>query len=308
MKKTLLFLALSSLAISLHAQDYLDVLKVSHGRATFENVDESDSDVMNNDGETEVSNTLVDFLFPIPVSSKVVAVGGFTYENTRLGLGFNDNFRSNLVMTRLNLGVKITHKKNWTGTYVVLPKIASDFDDLGSDDYQFGAIALLEKKYTSRYGLKFGTYVSSENFGTTVTPLLGLWYKSKNRKFYVNAVLPIRADINYTVANHFSVGANLLSSIKSYNLSATADADVPSYVQEESIRFALFAAYGLMDDMIIIRAKAGFDTTDYSLYAQSDNKITQVLTSQIGDERTRLNQEFESALFVGFDLIWRLDI
>lgn len=298
MKKILLFSAFCFFTRLVQAQDYLDVLKLSYGNATLGNVD--------NNNETAVSSTLVDFLYPIPVTAKTVIVGGFTYENTRLGLGHDDSVRSNLIMTRLNVGIKQTHGNGWTGTYVALPKIASDFEDLGGDDYQFGGIALLEKRYTSKYGLKFGAYVSGENFGTTITPLVGVWYKSDNNKFYVNAVLPIRADANYSITDKWSAGANLLTSIKSYNLSGST---TPLYVQEESIRFALFTSYGFLDDTLILRAKIGLDTTDYGVYAQGDTVGAQLLTFQLnGDQRSRLNSEFASAAFFGLDLIYRLDL
>lgn len=297
MKSLILFFAIFFVSYTAGAQDYLDLLKLSHSRATLGNID--------NDNETEVGNTLLEANFPVPITSKAVLIAGFTYENTRLGLNHGPS-RTNLIMTRLNAGVKYSHKNNWTGTYVLLPKIASDFDDLGSDDFQMGGLALFEKKYTSRYGLKFGGYASSELFGTTITPLVGLWYKSKNRKFYVNAVFPIRADANYSLTDNLSLGANLLTSIKSYNLS---EVDSAFYVQEESIRFSLFAAYGFMDDTLIVRGRVGLDTTDYGTYAQGDKIGAQILTFQVsGDDRTRLNSEFDSAPFVGVDLIFRTGI
>lgn len=307
MKKIVICLIALLSATAVHAQNYLDALKISHGRTSLGNLE--------NTNETDVSNTIVDLAYPLPISATTVFVGGFTYENTRLGLNnLNrdilglESERTNLIMTRLTAGIKQTHSNGWTGTYVVLPKFASDFggDGLRSDDFQLGAIALLEKKYTSRYGLKFGTYVSSENFGTTITPIVGLWYKSDSNKFTINAVLPIRADINYELTDKLSVGANLLTSIKSYNLSAT---NSNFYVQEESIRFALFTSYGFLDNSLILRLKAGLDTTDYGLYAQGDKVGAQVLTFQLdGDARNRLNAEFDSSVFFGLDLIYRLDL
>lgn len=277
-----------------NAQDYIDLVKVSYHQATLGNVD--------NNAETEVGNANIEIQVPIPISEKIVGIAGLTYENTRLGLNHSD-FRTNLIMTRLNMGIKYKHGNDWSGTYVALPKIASDFNNLGGDDFQMGGLVLLEKKYTRRYGLKFGLYASSENFGTTLTPLAGLWYKSKNNKFYINATLPIRADVNYSLTSHFSLGANLLTSIKSYNLS---EADSLFYVQEESIRFSLFAAYGFLDDTLILRGRVGLDTTDYGLYGEGDTIGLQVLTSAVGgDDRNRLNSEFASAAFVGIDLIFR---
>ena len=138
-------------------------------------------------------------------------------------------------MTRLNLGVKLKHSDKWTGTYLILPKIASDFENIGRQDLQLGGLALLGYQIAERWKLKFGLYVSSENHGSTVTPLLGVWHRSKNEKFYINAVLPIRMDVHYNIVGGFGVGADLLTSIKSYNLSGP---NLDSYVQEESIRLA----------------------------------------------------------------------
>ncbi|MFC4636344.1 hypothetical protein ACFO3O_20730 [Dokdonia ponticola] len=302
MKKILLLFAFMISISMVNAQNYLDVLKTTYHSTTLGNTE--------NDSETDVSNANIEMYFPVPLTGDITMITGFTYENTRLGLnnliestGQGVEDRSSLIMTRLNLGVKLDHGNKWSGTYVALPKFASDFDDLGNKDFQMGGLALLEKRYSSKYSLKFGTYISSENFGTTLTPLIGLWYRSKNKKFYINATLPIRADANYSVSDHFSVGANLITSIKSYNLT---EFNSDFYVQEESIRFSAFAAYGFLDDSLILRGRVGLDTTDYGVYNQGDTIGLQVLTFQVGgDDRTRLNNEFSAAPFVGFDLIYR---
>ena len=304
MKKSILFIALLLCIGTVNAQNYLDIFKASYSQANLGNVDNEDAE------DSEVTNTNLELYLPIPITSKAVILAGFTYENTGLNNyhSINENFdgtQSDLIMTRLNLGMKINHGNKWSGTYVALPKLASDFNDLGADDFQMGGLALLEKKYSSRKVLKFGAYVSSENFGTTVTPIIGLWYKSKNSKFYVNATLPIRADANYSLTDAFSLGANLLSSVKSYNL--TGDNE-DFYAQEESIRLSAFAAYGFLNDMLIVRARVGLDTTDYGIYNKNQNSIVQVLTAQIGDERTRENSEFSAAPFVGIDLMFRVGL
>jgi len=297
MQKLVFFCVILCVSTSLYSQDYLDVLKVTYNGATLGNVD--------TEAETEVDNTFVEFYFPLPVTSDISIIGGFTYENTRLGLNFLPS-RTNLIMTRLNLGIKYDHGNKWSGTYVALPKLASDFSEGAGDNFQMGGLALLEKRYSSKYVFKFGAYVSSENFGTTITPLVGLWYKSENSKFTVNATLPIRTDVNYAVTDRFSLGANLVTSIKSYNLSAT---DSQQYVQEESIRFSLFGGYAFLDNTLVARAKIGLDTTDYGLYNQGDKVGAQLLTFQLGgDDRTRLNNEFDSSIFYGVDLIYRLGL
>lgn len=278
------------------AQDYVDIVKFSVNNATLENGTNS---------ETNAKNINFELYYPTIINDKLVVLAGITAENTNLNITPFSN-STNLTMTRLNLGIKYQHSEKWSGTYVLLPKIASDFDGLGAKDYQFGAIGILDYQVKENLKYKFGLYSSTENFGTTLTPIIGLWHRSKNKKLYINANLPIRMDINYALGNNFSVGSDLLTSIKSYNLSASNSA---FYVQEESIRFGMYASYAMKENSLIFRAKIGYDTTDYGLYNQNDTVGLQVLTIQVsGDNRNRLNTEYIAAPFVGGDIIYRFDL
>ncbi|MEN8816771.1 MAG: hypothetical protein ABF274_07885 [Nonlabens sp.] len=279
------------------AQNYLDLARLNFGNTTLEDEDGNQ--------ETDITNVNLEFLYPTPINDKTVLITGFTAENTSIDFGGLAGITNeNLTMTRLNLGAKISHSRKWTGTYLLLPKIASNFDDLGGADFQFGAIALLEYRHKNRFRTKYGLYSSSEEFGAIITPLLGVYYRTPNSKFYIDAAFPIRMEANYSITKQFSFGADLRTSIKSYNLGG-----VDTYIQEESIRFALYAGYSFMKDQLIVRGKAGLDTTDYGLYQSGDTVGAQVLTVALGgDDRTRLNNEYASALFVGFDVIYRLDL
>jgi hypothetical protein len=277
------------------AQNYLDLARLNIGNTTLEDEDGNQ--------ETDITNVNLEFLYPTPINDKTVLITGFTVENTSLSPTSGASNES-LTMTRLNLGAKISHNSKWTGTYLLLPKIASNFDDLGGADFQFGAIALLEYRHKNRFRTKYGLYSSSEEFGAIITPLLGVYYRTPNNKFYIDAAFPIRMEANYGLTKSLSLGADLRTSIKSYNLGG-----VDTYVQEESIRFALYAGYSFMKEQLIVRAKAGLDTTDYGLYRSGDTVGAQVLTVALGgDDRTRLNNEFASSMFLGFDVIYRLDL
>jgi hypothetical protein len=297
MKKIIVVVVFLMSANLIYSQDYVDIVKLSTNNATLGNLD--------NNYETSVNNLNMEVYYPKKLSDKAVLLTGFTVENTRLNLSPSSD-RSSLTMTRLNLGMKYQHSEKWSGTYVFLPKIASDFDNIGSNDFQFGGIAVLDYQYSESYKIKFGMYASSENHGSTITPLIGLWHRSKDNKFYINATLPIRMDANYALSKNFSVGSDLATSIKSYNLS---ELNSDNYVQEESIRFALYAALGLMDNSIILRGKVGFDTTDYGVFNSNQKVGAQVLTFPLStDKRNRLNSEFDSSLYIGFDAIYRFDL
>lgn len=297
MKRALLTLFTLTTLSTLQAQDYVDIFKLTSHNTTLGNLKDN--------YETDVNNLNMEVYYPTVLNEKLVLLTGFTAENTNLNLNqFSD--RSNLTMTRLNLGFKYQHSEKWSGTYVLLPKLASDFNGVDSNDFQLGAIAVFDYKTSETFKWKFGLYSSTENFGTTLTPLIGLWHRSKNEKFYINATLPIRMDMNYALTKNFSVGSDLLTSIKSYNLEQTTS---NFYVQEESIRLAMYASYGLLDNALLLRAKVGLDTTDYGLYNSNDTIGVQVLTIQLGgDDRNRLNAEFDSSIFFGGDIIYRFDL
>lgn len=297
MKIKIILLAFSFLFVQLQAQDFVDIVRVSTNFATMGNVD--------NDVKSFVNNQNIEFYYPKRLNKKLVVLAGFTFENTTVNL-FDGNSAGNLFMARLNLGIKHQHSERWAGTYVFLPKIASNFQGIGSQDFQFGGLAVIDYKISDNWKLKFGVYTSSENHGSTITPLLGVWHRSKNGKFYINATLPIRMDINYNFVKGFSMGADLLTSVKSYDLSKNATA---LYVQEESIRAALYASYGFLDKSLILRARAGLDFTDYGLYNSNDKIGAQLLIFPLsGDNRNRLNPEYMTAFYFGIDLIYRFDL
>ena len=305
MKKIILLLTcFLSLQIG-YSQDYVDIVKFSTNNTTLGTIPEANQKSTNKNFETSVNNLNFESYYPKKLSEKLVLLTGLTAENTRLNLSEGAN-RTSLTMTRLNLGIKYQHSEKWSGTYVLLPKIASDFNSIGSNDFQIGAIAVLDYQSSESYKIKFGLYSSTENHGSTLTPLIGLWHRSKNNKFYINATLPIRMDANYALTKNLSVGSDLLTSIKSYNLSELKSS---FYVQEESIRFALYTALGLMDNSLILRGKVGLDTTDYGMFNANEKVGVQVLTFPLsGDKRKRGNAEFDSSLYVGFDAIYRFDL
>lgn len=297
MKLSQVLFVLLLICFQSNAQDYVDIVKISGNKTSLGNID--------TDFESDVTNLNAELYYPTRINEDLILLTGFTVENTSLEL-FSGADQGSLLMTRLNVGFKYQLSEKWSGTYVLLPKLASDFDNVSGKDFQFGGLALFDYQYTDSWKLKFGAYVSSENFGATITPIVGVWHRSKNEKFYLNATLPIRMDANYAITNGLSLGLDLLTSIKSYNLS---ELNSDFYVQEESIRFAFYGAYGFMENSLILRGKVGFDTTDYGLYGANDTIGAQVLTFAVsGDDRNRLNSEFEGALFFGADLLYRFDL
>ena len=295
-KKLLLATLFITIISMMRGQDYTDIIRLNISQANLEDTEQT--------FDTDITNINFEILYPKILNENLILLSGLTVEYTDLNL-FSFQASEQLIMSRINAGLKIKHSEKWSGTYVVLPKLASSFANIDSKDIQIGGVVLFDYQYKPTVKTKFGLYSSSENFGVIFTPLFGTFYRSPNKKFHVDAVLPIRLEANYILTNHFSAGIDVRNSVKSYNISSR---DTNLYVQEESVRAAIYGSYGLLDNALLLRVKLGFDSTDYGVYASNDTVGAQILTFAIGgDDRERLNNEFDSNVFVGLDLIYRFD-
>jgi hypothetical protein len=280
--------------IQMQAQDFVDITKL-----TFTSTERGNKASTT---KTVVNSINFELTLPKVINEKKKLIFGIGMENTELRLQENDA-RRNLTSIRLNLGTKLQHSAKLAGTYMLLPKIASDFKQTSNKNVQFGALTILDFQLNESFKLKFGAYASTENFGVTLTPLIGFWQRSKNQKFYVNAVLPMRIDINYLLINKLNIGFEGSTSIKTYRTAMT------SYAEEKSVRLAMYLSYGLFNKRLLLRGKFGFDTTDYGVYSSIDKTGFQFMAFPLsGYKRNRLNPEFLSNYYLGADLIFRLDL
>ena len=135
MKYTLSFL-LGLVLITASAQNYIDIGRFSYANTplnTFENTSE----------QTKVEEFGLQLTFPIVLNDKTIILTGLSADRSRLRLDpdFTDHTALNKV--RLQLGLNQVYSEKWTGTYVLLPSIASDFEIVTNEDFQIGLLTLL---------------------------------------------------------------------------------------------------------------------------------------------------------------------
>ena len=186
MKKSICF-SLFTFLFSLlsFGQNYVDLARI-HYATTPENEFDSIG------GNSIVEEFGADITLPIQLNDDNTILTGFYLEqiNTQL-----DPLNPISISTiNVKVGFNKKHSEKWNGTYILLPKLASDFINLTSKDFQIGGLVLM--KYTKKENLKysFGLYANGEMYGPMLTPLFGLYYKSKNQKFEANFTLPIWDD------------------------------------------------------------------------------------------------------------------
>ena len=296
MKKTLsitLFLCLFSFVS--FGQDYVDLARF-HYSTTPQNEFDSIG------GNTTVEDFGLDVTLPIKLNESNVFLTGFNIDQITTKLHPSSS-PITISTINLKLGYNKKHSEKWSGTYMLLPKFSSDFKNITSKGYQFGALALM--KYNKKINLKynFGVYYNRELFGPFIVPLLGLYYKSENGKFEANLTLPIWADINYKLNKIVKVGANFSAFVRSYHLSENN-----AYVVKKSNDVFAYLQFNLTKS-ILLQTKTGYTLgRSYKVYNDNDAADLAVSAFRFGDDRTVLNPTFKDGLVFKMRLIYRFHI
>lgn len=297
MKKQLsiLFLLVSSFC---HSQGFVDLFSINYGKSaatTYENSSQA----------TTITNFDTNLSLPIQLNEKYAVITGGDFSLNQLQLFPDSNF-NNLYLTRLKAGLNIVHSKHWSGTYILLPKLSSDYVNLGMDDFYVGGVAVLKYKKSKNLSYKFGLYASDEAFGLFISPIIGLYYLSPNARFEMNLYLPNDGDLNYKLADKIKIGMDFVGRGKSFKL--TTDGVRSSYAENNSLEFSTYLQNNSLDKRVLIRLKVGFSTNSFEVYP-IDQKIDFATSLfQFGDDRTQLNSDLSSSAFVKIEAIYRLDI
>ncbi len=290
------FIALALFAQSLIAQDYIDLVKINYASIL-------DAGYEGNDATTDISLFDASITYPIKLSEKTAIITGVDYNQQGLKL-FPNAATVSLKNITLKAGINVKHSDTWSGTYVLLPKIASQDLHTNGDHFFFGGLALLKYQKNDRMQYRFGAYVSTEGFGTFMTPILGMYYSSEDKKWEFTATLPINADLNYSFNEVTSVGLGFQALVRSYSLERE-DSLSELYTQVSNIEFATYFQHGFADNSILIRLQAGYSSASYEVFDEGDTLPIKVSAFEFDDDRNLLNPEMTGNLFVRLGATYR---
>lgn len=297
MKKQLsiLFLLVSSFC---HSQGFVDLFSINYGKSAATDYDAGFQ-------TTTITNFDTNLTLPIQLNEgyAVITGGDFSYNSLQL---FADENYNNLYLTRIKAGINIVHSEHWSGTYILLPKLSSDYVNLGMDDFYMGGVAVLKYKKNKSLSYKFGLYASDEAFGLFISPIIGLYYLSPSARFEMNLYLPNDGDLNYKLSERTKIGMDFVGRGKSFKL--TTDGVRSSYAENNSMEFSSYLQNNSLCKNILLRLKLGFSTNSFDVYP-IDQKIDFATSLfQFGDNRTQLNNSLSSSAFIKIEVIYRLDI
>ncbi len=296
MKKILLFLFFVPAAV--FGQNYVDLLKIGYGQ-TFNN------DFVDTEESTFVKSFEADLTIPVVLNDNHALITGAVFSRNNLQL-FPDASFTSLYSTILKVGLASTYNEKWSSTLVLLPKIASDYNEITGDDFYFGGVALLKYQKNEHLKYRFGLYASSEAFGIFSTPIFGWYYLSPNSKFEMDVSLPIATDINYTSGN-ITYGLDYYGIGRSFRL-YNEDGISESYVDLASLEFASYIQFNALQKSVLLRAKFGYSSNNYEIYPDGQTIDLGLSAFAFGDNRTQLNPDISGGFFVKFEAIYRFNI
>lgn len=295
MKKFLLLIFLFPFFSS--AQEYVDIFRIGYGQTinnNFEGVDSS----------TNVKFFDAGLTFPVVLNENQAIITGADISINNVQL-FPEAEYTSLYSTNLKLGLASTWSEKWSTTIVLLPKIASDYKNLSGNDFYFGGFALLKLKKNENLKYRFGIYASQEAFGLFTTPILGWYYLSPNKRFEMDMSLPISADVSYKFGCT-TVGMDYFGIGRSYNVHYENRPTL--YADLSSLEFAGYLQFNALEESVLLRAKVGYSSNNYEMYAEGDKIDLGVSAFSFGDARTQLNPSLNGGIFLKFEAIYRFHI
>lgn len=279
------------------AQDYVDIFKIGYGE-TFNN------DFEGTESSTRIKSFEVGFTLPIVLNENHALITGADFSTNNLQL-FPEANRTSLYSTNIKLGLASTYSDKWSSTVVLLPKIASDYNDISGDDFYLGGFALLKLQKKENLIYRFGAYGSQEAFGFFTTPIIGWYYLSANKKFEMDMSLPISADVSYALGKT-TIGMDYFGIGRSFNIKKENQPD--TYVDLSSLEFAAYWQFNLLDKSVLLRTKLGYSSNNYEVYAANETIDLGLSAFSFGDDRTQLNPELNGSFFAKIEAIYRFSI
>ncbi len=297
MKRNILLIMLLSSTLNSFAQQYVDIAKLYYNITPLNKFENSDSCA-------RIKELGIDLTVPIVINPSDAMLTGFIYERNETKL-FKTGSVENFSVVGVRVGLSKKHSNSWTGTYLLIPKLSSDFEDITRQDFQIGAIGLM--KYTKRDNLqyKIGMYYNSELFGPFCVPLFGLYYLSPNKKLEVNLTLPFLADMNYKLHDRLNIGINFFGQIRSYHLTNISTSNEGGYVVKVTNDLYSYLKFNLSKGLGL-QTKVGYSLgRSYRVYDENDKISFGTVLIQVGDDRQQLNTDFSNGFVYQFTLQYR---
>lgn len=285
----------SSLA---QAQNYIDLGKFSYGLTPQSNFE-------GNSDNTALQEVNGDLTIPIVIHDSLAFLTGINYETVTASFNPRRAQESFTGLT-LKLGANVKHNAKWSGTYVFLPQISSDFKDISNRDFQFGGVILMKYVKSKHFNYRFGVYGNSDLFGPFFVPLFGFYYLSPSEKFETTILLPLALDANYAIDQNLRLGLNFKGQVKTFNVNTPLGTETDRYLTKSAKDLYLYFRYS-MNRGLNLQVSVGRSLgRHYRMYNETISFGLPLVT--FGDDRTQLNSDFSDSWLFKLGIFYRLNL
>lgn len=286
------------LAIPSYGQDYLDVLRLNYGITGLNSFDDKS-------GRTRIIDCGIDTNIPLPLNSKAALLTGVVYEQVRTKL-YHDFATQTFHGVGVKLGLSIKHNAQWTTTCLLLPRMSTDMVSINTRSWQFGGLLVVRKKQSEYMQYRIGLYMNSEQFGTWVVPLFGVYYRRPNRPWEVSIFLPVSLDVNYAITQGFRAGVLFAGQRRSYQLSAIPTYGGAGYLDRATNELGLYLSWQIASGLILQPRISHSLGRHYKVFAEHDKISMGLPLATLGDDRIQLNNDFADGWQGQVQLIYRI--
>lgn len=278
-----------------NAQNYVDLVKINYSTTPFNSYDSLKGI------KTQLQEFSTDITLPIVLDSTKTFLTGILFE--QINLVNEPSSRNTFYTINPKFGLNYKHSEKVTGTYVFLPKIASDLQNgLTQKHFQFGGIALYNIKKSELFKYRFGAYFNQELFGPFVVPLLGFYYQSKNKKLEANFTLPISADLNYELTKNIKTGTAFNAIVKSFYASDFNN----NYITKTTNELFAYVQFNFPSYRILIEPQVGYSVArSFRIYDADDKLDFKLSAFAFGSKQQPLNYDFNDGLIFKIRLVYR---
>jgi Domain of unknown function (DUF6268) len=253
----------------------------------------------------KINEMVADITIPFKLKPKLALLTGINFEHFRTKL-FSSDDPKNFSSVTLKSGFNIQFSEKWSGTLLLLPKIASDFVTIRKNDFQIGGIGFMKLKRHENLNYRFGAYFNSELFGPFFVPLLGMYYLSSNKKFETNIMIPLQLDLNYKLISFMNVGLNFNGQTRSYHLTDVHSDIHSTYLVRATNEFYVYLKFKITKNLSI-QSKLGQSVgRSFRVFKENDKVNFGLPALFVNDHRTQLNTDFSNGKIFQLALLYRI--
>ncbi len=293
-----LFLIFSFVA---RTQNYVDIAKTHYANTPVNQFDSTTNG-------TRVQEYGLDFIYPIQLKNGNAILTGFYAERISTHTSPDHSNLTAVGTVLLKAGINIKHTDKISVTYMLLPKLSSDFKDLGIKDFQLGALALMKYKKSENFTYQAGLYYNGELFGPFLVPILGFYYLSPNKKFETNVKIPVSIDLNYAIQPWLKGGINFAAFVRTFHLNESYKGNPDNYLTKTTNEIYGYLQFETKKGLIL-QTKVGYSIgRNYRVYDIEDRVTWGFSAFKFGDDRTQLNTDFSDGMILKAKLIYRFSL